>query len=125
MQERVLANPKIEFLEYTEAIEVLWDGKLINGLKILQNQTHITTDIEIGWLFFAIGHTPNTAFLDGQIDVDEAGYIITERWTTYTSVPGVFAAGDVQDHIYRQAITSAGTGCMAAIEAEKFLSEMR
>ncbi len=125
MQERVFANPKIEFLEYTEALEVLGDGKLINGLKIKQNQTQATTSIEIGGLFFAIGHTPNTAFLGGQVTLDEAGYITTEKWTTYTSIPGIFAAGDVQDHIYRQAITSAGTGCMAALEAEKFLNEIK
>ena len=124
MQERTFANPKIEFMEHTEATEALGD-KLLNGLKIINNQTQETSQLEIGGLFFAIGHTPNTAFLDGQIQLNDANYIITTPGTTKTSVEGVFAAGDVQDHIYRQAITSAGTGCMAALEAEKYLSEMK
>ncbi len=138
MQERAFANEKIEFLEYTEAQEVLGDGNLITGLKILNNQTQEISEIAVGGLFFAIGHTPNTGFLAGQIQLDDAGYILTKPGTTkvvdpakYTgkvscgveTIPGVFAAGDVQDHIYRQAITSAGTGCMAALEAEKFVSE--
>lgn len=123
MQERVFANEKIEFLEYSEAVEVLGNGKLISGLKIANNQTGIISEVEVWGLFFAIGHTPNTTFLDGQIALDDAHYIITTPWTTKTSVEGVFAAGDVQDHIYRQAVTSAGTGCMAALEAEKFLQE--
>jgi len=86
---------------------------------VINNQSKTKSQLDIGGLFFAIGHTPNTGFLDGQIQLDDANYIITK-----TSVEGVFAAGDVQDHIYRQAITSAGTGCMAALEAEKYLNEM-
>ncbi len=138
MQERAFANEKIEFVEYTEVQEVLGDGNLITGLKVINNQTQELSEIAVGGLFFAIGHTPNTAFLAGQIQLDDAGYILTKPGTTrvvdpakYTgkvscgveTIPGVFAAGDVQDHIYRQAITSAGTGCMAALEAEKFVSE--
>lgn len=138
MQERAFANEKIEFLEYTEVQEVLGDGNLITGLKVINNQTQEVSEIAVGGLFFAIGHTPNTGFLAWQIQLDDAGYILTKPGTTrvvdpakYTgkvscgveTIPGVFAAGDVQDHIYRQAITSAGTGCMAALEAEKFVSE--
>ncbi len=123
MQERVFAHEKIEFLEYTEAQEVLGDGNLINGIRVINNQTNEISDIEVGGLFFAIGHIPNTPFLGGQVQLDETWYIITKSGTTNTSVEGVFAAWDVQDHIYRQAITSAGTGCMAALEAERFLSE--
>jgi len=131
MQERILADQKIEFLEHTESIEALGDGKLLTGLKIINNLTQTVSEIEIGGLFFAIGHTPNTSFLDNQIKLDDAGYIKTIPWTTQCLHPsltgegtgvrleGVFAAGDVQDHIYRQAITSAGTWCMAALEAEK------
>ncbi len=140
MQERAFANEKIEFLEYTEAIEVLGNEKLITGLKIRHNQTQVMSEIEVGGLFFAIGHTPNTGFLDRQIQIDETWYILTKPGTTKVvdpnkftgkvscgveTIPGVYAAGDVQDHIYRQAITSAGTGCMAALEAEKYLSEMK
>lgn len=148
MQEKAFANDKIEFLEYTEAVEVLGDGKFLTQLKIINNQTQTMSEIEIGGLFFAIGHTPNTGFLDGQVSLDENGYIITygrlcddsvsgrtilsseqiqkfkdgkQRYQTCTSVSGVFAAGDVADKKYRQAITSAGTGCMAALEAEHFL----
>lgn len=91
---------------------------------MINNQSKTKSQLDIGGLFFAIGHTPNTGFLDGQIQLDDANYIITKTGTTKTSVEGVFAAGDVQDHIYRQAITSAGTGCMAALEAEKYLNEM-
>ena len=92
---------------------------------MINNQSKTKSQLDIGGLFFAIGHTPNTGFLDGQIQLDDANYIITKTGTTKTSVEGVFAAGDVQDHIYRQAITSAGTGCMAALEAEKYLNEMK
>lgn len=139
MQERAFANPKIEFLEYTEAVEAIGDT-LLNGLKIINNQTKEISQIEIGWLFFAIGHTPNTGFLDGQIQLDDSWYILTKPGTTKVvdpskftgkvscwveTIPGVYAAWDVQDHIYRQAITSAWTWCMAALEAEKYLSEMK
>ncbi len=138
MQERAFANPKIEFMEYTEALEALGE-KLLTWLKIVNNQTKVESQIEVGGLFFAIGHTPNTGFLDGQLQLDETWYILTKPGTTKVvdpahftgkvscgveTIPWVFAAGDVQDHIYRQAITSAGTGCMAALEAEKYLSEM-
>lgn len=123
MQDRAFANPKISFMEHTEATAVRGE-QLLTQVDIVNNQTQEVSTIPANGLFFAIGHTPNTGFLDGQVQIDEIWYIITEKGTTKTSIEGVFAAGDVQDHIYRQAITSAGTGCMAALEAEKYVSEM-
>ncbi|HMY80424.1 MAG TPA: thioredoxin-disulfide reductase [Candidatus Absconditabacterales bacterium] len=123
MQERVLSNPKITILWNTECIKADGDGEILKSLEISDNQTKSTKTLDVGGLFFAIGHTPNTGFLEGQVVVDEHGYIVATN--TKTSVSGVFAAGDVADKVYRQAITSAGTGCMAALEAEKWLSEGR
>jgi thioredoxin reductase (NADPH) len=103
----------------------LGDGKLVNKLKLSSTVDESTRELEVGGMFVAIGHTPNTAFLKGAVEMNEAGYI---RWTkpfrTNTSVAGVFAAGDVADDYYRQAITSAGTGCMAALDAERYLVEL-
>jgi thioredoxin reductase (NADPH) len=121
MQDRIRQNPKIEILFNTLPLEVLGD-KVVNGLKVIDTRNQQERVLEIGGLFYAIGHVPNTAFLNGQLQLDETGYIITQPSTTKTSVEGVFAAGDVQDKVYRQAITSAGTGCMAALEAEHFLN---
>lgn len=118
MQERVLNHEKIEVLRHTEGQEIVWDGHIMTGMKIINNQTQESIELEAWWLFYAIGHKPNTDFLDGQVALDEAGYIITQDNITETNISGVFAAGDVQDKKYRQAITSAGTGCMAALEAE-------
>ncbi|MBB1557318.1 MAG: thioredoxin-disulfide reductase [candidate division SR1 bacterium] len=122
MQERALNNPKITFLWNTEAVEAV-GNQLLEGVRVVNNQTQERKLIECSGLFYAIGHKPNTDFLDGQLELDEAGYIQTQPGSTQTSVAGVFAAGDVQDKKYRQAITSAGTGCMAALEAEKYLQE--
>ena len=122
MQERALNNPKITFLWNTEAVEAV-GSQLLEGVQVVNNQTQEKKLIECSGLFYAIGHKPNTDFLDGQLELDEAGYIQTQPGSTQTSVAGVFAAGDVQDKKYRQAITSAGTGCMAALEAEKYLQE--
>ena len=122
MQERALNNPKITFMRNTEAEEALGD-KFLTGVSVINNKTEEKSLIECAGLFYAIGHQPNTAFLNGQLELDEAGYILTKPGTTQTSVAGVFAAGDVQDKKYRQAITSAGSGCMAALEAEKYLQE--
>ena len=94
---------------------------MLSGMKVINNQTKEETIIECSGLFYAIGHTPNTKFLEGQIELDNDGYIITKN--TITNVAGVFAAGDVADKKYRQAITSAGTGCIAALEAEKYLQQ--
>lgn len=121
MQERAKNNPKIEILFNTVPLEVLGE-KMVTGLVVENAVTHEKKTLDVGGLFYAIGHVPNTAFLNGQVKLDEAGYITTIPGTTKTSVEGVFAAGDVQDKVYRQAITSAGTGCMAALEAEHFIS---
>ena len=122
MQERALNNPKITFMRNTEAEEAIGD-RFLTGVSVINNKTGEKSLIECAGLFYAIGHQPNTAFLNGQLELDEAGYILTKPGTTQTSVAGVFAAGDVQDKKYRQAITSAGSGCMAALEAEKYLQE--
>src|SRR5690606_38965114 len=106
----------------TEALEGIGE-KVLEKLKIINNKTQEESTLECKGLFYAIGHQPNTEFLQGQIAVDQEGYIITEKGSPKTSVKGVFAAGDVQDKVYRQAITSAGVGCMAALEAEKILEE--
>ena len=122
MQERLFANDKIEVMWNTELQEVCGEQKL-EHVKILNNQTKEETTIEAGGLFYAIGHLPNTAFLENQLKLDETGYILTKPGTTQTSVKGIFACGDVQDKTYRQAVTAAGTGCMAALETERYLSE--
>ncbi len=121
MQERAKNNPKIEIRFNTVPLEVIGD-KAVAGVKIKDVKTNQESVIDAGGLFYAIGHLPNTAFLNGQLELDDVGYIKTKPGTTHTSVGGIFAAGDVQDKVYRQAITSAGTGCMAALEAEKFLA---
>jgi thioredoxin reductase (NADPH) len=122
MQKRAMDNPKIEFMWNTTVVDVL--GEPETGIKALRLKSTVDGK-EWEWptqgLFLAIGHMPNTEFLQGQVKMDENGYIVTVPGTTKTSVEGVFAAGDVQDHVYRQAVTAAGTGCMAAIEAERYL----
>jgi thioredoxin reductase (NADPH) len=123
MQERVFKNDKIELLWNTEAVEVMGDT-VLQQVKIINTQSNEEKLLDVNGLFYAIGHTPNTAFLDNQLQVDESGYIITSPGTAQTSVKGVFAAGDVQDKKYRQAITSAGSGCMAALEAEHFIATL-
>lgn len=121
MQERALNNDKIEILWHTELKEVRGNDKVMTEAVITNTQTGVETVLEAAGLFYAIGHVPNTAFLGGQIDLDETGYIVvSEKGTTKTNVPGVFACGDVQDKTYRQAITAAGSGCMAAMEVEHY-----
>jgi len=124
MQERAKANPKIEIMRNTEALEAVGDT-FLSWLKVVNNVTKQENLIECAWLFYAIGHQPNTAFLQTQIETDEVGYILTKPWTTETNVPWVFAAGDVQDKKYRQAITAAGSGCAAALECQKYLQELQ
>jgi len=121
MQERVLQHPKIE-LRWNSAVEEVLDVKQgkVSGLKLRDTQSGARSELPVGGLFLAIGHEPNTKFLRGQIELDDAGYIRVQRGT-YTNVDGVFACGDAADHVYRQAITAAGTGCMAAIDAERWL----
>jgi thioredoxin reductase (NADPH) len=124
MQDRALSNPKIKIHYFREVDEVLGDDKLgVTGVRVKNNQEGGTHDLPAGGLFLAIGHTPNTAFLKGQLELNEKGYIqYTTLMRTFTSKEGVFAAGDVADDYYRQAITSAGTGCMAALDAERYLA---
>ncbi len=129
MQERVKNNPKIEVLWNTEGVEISGDGKVMTALRVINNQTQEERLLEANGLFYAIGHKPNTEFLGGQVRIDEVGYIQVKPWTTQIyrpeagdeTIPGVFAAWDVADKKYRQAITSAGTWCMAALEAEHWL----
>jgi thioredoxin reductase (NADPH) len=124
MAQRVLENPKIQVKWHAAVEEVLGDDTGgVTGVKIKQTQPQGTETLEAAGMFCAIGHTPNTDFLNGQIKTDDKGYVIwTEHFRTCTSVEGVFAAGDVADSYYRQAITSAGTGCMAALDAERWLA---
>ncbi len=122
MQQRLLANPKVEMM-WDSAVEEALGERALEAVRVRNLKTNQTTDIAAGGLFYAIGHVPNTEFLGGQLDLDETGYVLTKPGTTQTSVAGVFAAGDVQDKVWRQAITAAGTGCMAALEAERFLAE--
>ncbi|HEY0672567.1 MAG TPA: thioredoxin-disulfide reductase [Longimicrobiales bacterium] len=121
MADRVLSHPKIEVLWNKRPKEVLGMNE-ITGVRLEDTVSHEITDIEVGGMFVAIGHTPNTEFLNGQLELTPHGYIKTQPWRTATSVDGVFAAGDVMDDYYRQAITAAGTGCMAALEAERWLA---
>lgn len=120
MQDRAKANEKITWGLNKTPIEVRADGK-VTGLKVKANETGEEEIIETDGIFIAIGHRPNTEFLNGQVEIDEAGYIVVKPGTTETNIPGVFACGDMQDHKYRQAITAAGTGCMAALDSERFL----
>jgi len=123
MQHRVNAKENITVLFNSEVDEVLGD-QVVEGLRIVNNQTKEKHDIAITGLFIAIGHKPNTDIFKGQLDMDDAGYLITKPGSTLTNMPGVFASGDVQDKIYRQAVTAAGTGCMAALDAERYLAEV-
>ena len=121
MQQRAMNHDKIEILWSHEVRRAL-GAEALTGVVVENVETGTTRTLDAAGLFFAIGHTPNTMFLDGQLALDEAGYIVTTPGSTATSVPGVFAAGDVQDPKWRQAITAAGTGCMAALEVEHFLA---
>jgi thioredoxin reductase (NADPH) len=122
MQERALANPKIKFLWNSEVIEALGVGEQrLRGVKVKNLVSGEISEHLLDGLFIAIGHQPNTGFLQGALPMDERGYLQVVPGTPRTSIPGVFAAGDVADSVYRQAVTAAGSGCMAAIEAERWL----
>jgi thioredoxin reductase (NADPH) len=121
MQERVLTNPKIKVYWNTDTDEILGD-KSVTGVRIKNNKTDETKEISVNGFFVAIGHQPNSEIFKGWIDMDEAGYNKTISGTAKTNIEGVFAAGDVQDKVYRQAVTAAGSGCMAALDAERYLS---
>lgn len=123
MQKKVFENPKIEVVWNSEIKEILHNPNGVYGLKIFNNQTNTTNEVQTDGLFMGIGHEPNTKFLNGQLALDDHGYIKTMNGHPDTSVPGVFACGDVQDPYYRQAISAAGSGCMAAIRSERFLEE--
>jgi thioredoxin reductase (NADPH) len=123
MQDRAFANPKIDFRWNSVVDDVIGDGH-VQGLRLRDTETEATTDLAVSGVFVAIGHDPNTALFRGKLELDPNGYIITKADSTATSIPGVFAAGDVQDHVYRQAITAAGSGCMAALEAERYLEAL-
>ena len=121
MVDRARAHEKVEFKPPYAIDEVLGDSS-ISGLRLRNTETNETEEVEAGALFIAIGHDPNTKLFVDQLDHDENGYLVTKPGTTETNIPGVFAAGDVQDHVYRQAVTAAGSGCMAALDAERFLA---
>jgi len=122
MVHRVLNTHNIEILYNSETKEILGDGQVVTGLRVFNNKTGAEKDLDITGFFVAIGHHPNTEIFKGWIDMDENGYIITQPGSSKTNIEGVFACGDAQDHVYRQAITAAGTGCMAAIDAERYLA---
>ncbi|SMP14579.1 thioredoxin-disulfide reductase [Chryseobacterium profundimaris] len=124
MIHRVQNTPNIEVKFHHELIAIEGENNLVERAVVINNQTQETSTIDVDGIFIAIGHKPNTDIFVGQVDLDENGYIVTEKGSARTNLPGVFAAGDVQDHIYRQAITAAGSGCMAAMDAEKYLAEL-
>ena len=121
MQERAFANPKISFRWNSEVIEVLGDGK-VSGLRLRDTVTGEESALEVSGLFVAIGHEPRSELFTGQLATDAGGYLLVEQPTTRTEIPGAFACGDVVDHTYRQAVTAAGTGCAAALDAERYLA---
>jgi thioredoxin reductase (NADPH) len=124
MQDKAFANPKISFEWNADVEQIHDDGKgEVTRMSLVNNRTGARKEVEVDGVFVAIGHTPNTSLFKGQLELDANGYIVTHMGS-HTSVPGVFACGDVQDHIYRQAITAAGTGCMAAIDAEHFIDHL-
>ena len=122
MQERALKHEKINVIWNSVIEEIMGDGKKVQGVKLKNLKTSKITDFKCDGVFLAIGHVPNTSFLKGKLEMDENGYLKADSYT-HTNIPGVFAAGDVQDKRFRQAITAAGSGCMAAMEAEKWLGE--
>lgn len=128
MQNRVFNTPNIEMVWNSVPVEIVGEqkgfSKSVTGIKVQNSQTNETSTIDIDGVFIAIGHSPNTAVFKGQVELDEQGYIKTIPGSTLTNIPGVFAAGDVQDPHYRQAITAAGTGCMAALDVERFLASL-
>ena len=123
MQNRLSNYDNIKVLFNHEVMEVMGEN-VVDGLKIRSNLTDDVSELKITGLFIAIGHSPNTDIFKGIVDMDDSGYILTDKTSTKTNIPGVFAAGDVQDKDYRQAVTAAGTGCMAALDAERYLQEI-
>jgi thioredoxin reductase (NADPH) len=125
MQDKAFANDKIEFIWNTELLEILGTAEEgVTGVRLRSTESGGERDFPCSGVFVAIGHKPNTELFEGQLDMDEIGYLKTSGHSTATNVPGAFACGDVQDSVYRQAVTAAGTGCMAAIDAERFLDHL-
>lgn len=126
MAARVKKHPNIKIHWNTETVEVLGEevemGKKVTGVKIINNKTKEESTLTASAFFVAIGHVPNTGIFKGQLDMEDTGYLLTKPGSSYTNIPGVFASGDAQDHVYRQAVTAAGSGCMAALDAERWLS---
>jgi thioredoxin reductase (NADPH) len=122
MAERARHHEKIEFVWHSEVAEVLGDAKALTGVRVRDVRTGVETQLDVGALFVAIGHQPNTDLFRGVLDLNPQGYLLTQPGTTRTNVPGVFACGDAMDPVYRQAVTAAGTGCMAALDAERWLA---
>jgi thioredoxin reductase (NADPH) len=120
MQQRIKAKENIEILWHTETLEILGDDG-VSGARVKNTETGVESVLDVTGFFVAIGHTPNTSLFNEYIDLDDHGYILTEKGSTHTNIPGVFACGDAQDNVYRQAVTAAGTGCMAALDAERYL----
>jgi thioredoxin reductase (NADPH) len=120
MRDRAHANEKIDFKWNSQVVELKGDAQL-EGIVLKDTVTGQLSDLNVSGLFIAIGHQPNTKLFSGVLDMEDSGYLLTRTGSSYTNVPGVFACGDVQDHTYRQAITAAGSGCMAAIDCERWL----
>ena len=120
MQDRALANDKIRVL-YSSVVEDVLGDDAVTGIRVRNLKDDASSEIDLDGVFVAIGHNPNTGIFRGQMDLDDNGYVVTRPGSTQTSVPGVFACGDVQDPVFKQAITAAGSGCMAALEAEKYI----
>lgn len=125
MVHRVNNTPNLEVKFFHELTGIEGENNLVERANVINNQTQETSTIDVDGIFIAIGHSPNTSVFRDQLTLDENGYIVTEKGSSRTNLPGVFAAGDVQDHIYRQAITAAGSGCMAAMDAERYLGELK
>jgi thioredoxin reductase (NADPH) len=122
MMHRVMHTHNIEVIYNTEAKEIIGDGQVVTGVKVINNKTCEEKTLDVTGFFVAIGHHPNTEIFKDWITMDDNGYIVTQQGSTKTNIEGVFACGDAQDHVYRQAVTAAGTGCMAAIDAERYLA---
>lgn len=122
MVNRVLNTPNLEVIYNTEAEEILGNGQNVTGVRVRNNVSGEKTELDVTGFFVAIGHNPNTSIFKGQLDMDDTGYLITKPGSTLTNIEGVFACGDVQDTYYRQAVTAAGSGCMAALDAERYLA---
>lgn len=124
MEERVRKTENIEILMNHDTLEVLGDGSVVNAVKVKDKNSNNVYDIPVDGVFIAIGHKPNTDIFKEYLELDQTGYIVNKAGSTHTNVPGVFVAGDAADNVYRQAITAAGTGCMAALDAEKYLASI-